>query len=127
PAALGVLGAIVPELADRAPAREPRDRAEVGGALASLLHAVTDEAPVALAVDDAHFADGPSIEVLHSALSTVGKAPVVLIITTLNRTQVGGPELLALRGATGRSIHGVSVRLDPFSLEEVRELVRLWA
>jgi DNA-binding SARP family transcriptional activator len=127
PAALGMLGAIVPELADRVAVREPRDRAEVGGALASLLHAIADESPVALAVDDAHFADGPSIEALHSALRAVGRAPVVLIISILNVIQVGGPELLALRGATGRSLQGVTVRLGAFTLEEVRELVRLGA
>ncbi len=124
PDALSVLSAIVPELAQRAAPREPRDRAEVVSALGRMLRAVADEGPVALAVDDAQFADGPSVGALHAALEGLEGGPVILIITTPHAARVGEPELLALRAATGRSVSGATVRLESFSLEEMSELVR---
>jgi hypothetical protein len=45
-------------------------------------------------------------------------------VSTLRVADVGRPELLALRGATGRSLPGSTVRLDPLALDEILTLVR---
>lgn len=127
PDALRVLSAISEELAERAAPREPRDRAEVAAALAATIRAIADEIPVALAVDDAHLADGATLGALHGAVSALQSGRVILIVTTPQAARTGAPELLALRAAVGGALAGATVRLDPLSLEEVRELVRLTA
>ncbi|MFN2569897.1 MAG: AAA family ATPase, partial [Candidatus Dormibacteria bacterium] len=127
PAALAVLADLVPELASRAPGRPPRDRGEVAAAIGALLRAVADETPVAVAIDDAHFADGATIGALATAVGELDAAPVLFVVTTPDVAQAGPPELLALRASVGGRVPGRAVHLDPLSLEEVGELVRTGA
>jgi DNA-binding SARP family transcriptional activator len=127
PAALAVLAALVPELAERATPRVPRDRAEVAASVGALLRSLADETPLVLAIDDAQFADGATIGALHAAISELDPAPILLIITTPGVARSGPPELLTLRASVGGTVPGRAVRLDPLSLEEVRELVRAGA
>jgi DNA-binding SARP family transcriptional activator len=127
PEALALLAAVVPELEQRVTARPLLDRAEVGAALASLLRAAAEEGPVGLGVDDAELADGASIAVLHAALGALQSCPVALALGTLRVADIGRPELLALRGAAGRSLPGLTVRLDPFGSDEILTLVEALA
>jgi DNA-binding SARP family transcriptional activator len=127
PEALALLAALVPELEQRVTPRAPRDLAQVGAALASLLRAAAEEGPVGLGVDDAELADGASVGALHAAVGALGAAPVMLVVTTVPGADVARPELLALRGATGRGLPGLTVRLDPFTPDELLALVRALA
>jgi predicted ATPase len=119
-----VLAALVPELAERAAPRAPRDHAEVAAALGALLRCLADETPLVLAIDDAQFADGATIGALHAAISELEALPVLFIITAPGVARSGPPELLTLRASLGGTVPGRAVRLDPLSPEEVRELVR---
>ncbi len=128
PTALSLLADLVPELATRVVARAPRDRAEVAAAIGALLRSVAEETPVALAIDDAQFADGATVGALHAAISELDHLPVLLVVVTSpGVARSGPPELLELCASVGGSVPGCTVRLDPLSVGEVRELVRLGA
>jgi DNA-binding SARP family transcriptional activator len=121
--ALAVLAGLVPELAQRFPARDARDVADVVGALAAVLAAIAEETPLVLALDDAHWADGPSLAALAAATAAIERAPLLLVVTAA--LGVGEPprELQRLRAAVGRDLKGVTVTLEPLADEDVRALV----
>jgi DNA-binding SARP family transcriptional activator len=122
PRALAVLAALVPELAERIQPQPPRDRGEVGGALASLLSAVADETPLALGLDQADWCDGATLGALRAALEQLGSAPVVLVLTSAGGE--GPPsELVELQREIGRGIAGTVLRLAPLTREDLGELV----
>jgi DNA-binding SARP family transcriptional activator len=127
PHAMAVLAAIVPELAERVEPAEPRDASDVAAALGSLLRAIADEQPVAIAIDDAHLADGPSISALSACVSGLDTEPVVVVLGSASSVEEIPQELLHLMGDLGRSIRGELVRLDPLSQEAARELVEALA
>ncbi len=123
PAHLATLAAVAPELAPVAPGAPPQDTAQVAHALADLLRAVAEEAPLMIAVDDAHFADGHTLEALQDALVSLSDEPVLLILSSLRDVQDAPRGLLGLRGEIGRSIPGKAIRLDPLTDEDLGELV----
>jgi DNA-binding SARP family transcriptional activator len=123
PDALGVLGWLVPELAGRATPSAPRDAAHLAAALAAGLAAVAGEHPMLLAVDDAHLADGATLEALSAALAQLHAAPVLLLLTAVERADPAPRELLRLGSEIGRRLPGASVRLDPLGEDDIRELV----
>ncbi len=127
PDALAVLAALIPELPHSARTREPRDWSEVGAALAASLAAAAEEAPIGLAVDDAELADGATVTALHAAVAALSSTPLALIISTRDTTDARRPELLALRGATGRGLRGLTVRLESFTPAELALLVQALA
>lgn len=122
PEALAVLAAVVPELSGRAQ-RAPADRGEVAAALARLLEAVVEERPLVVAVDDAHFADGVTLEGLGAALAAVRRGPLVLLFSCLPEAERGPAALVRLRGEVGRRLPGDSVRLGPLGSDDVQQLV----
>jgi hypothetical protein len=127
PHAMSVLAAIVPELAERVEPAQPRDASDVAAALGSLLRAIADEQPVAIAIDDAHLADGASISALSACVSGLDTEPVVVVLGSASSVEEIPQELLRLMGDLGRSIRGELVRLDPLSLDAARELVEALA
>ena len=127
PDGLGVLASIEPSLAERAAPRQPRDAAHVAEALASLLAAVADEQPVALLVDDGHFADPRTLEALDAALTRLSDAPVTLVVAVDATAVASSREMLRLRGHVGAGLPGLSVRLDPLDAVAVGELVAAMA
>jgi predicted ATPase len=92
-------------------------------ALAAGLVAVAGEQPILLAIDDAHLADGATLEALSGAFARMGVAPVVLLVTVLEPVGSAPRELLRLGGEVGRRLAGATVRLDPLGDEDMRELV----
>ena len=122
PEALAVLAAVVPELGDRVQ-RAPADQGEVVAALARLLEAVADERPLVLAVDDAHFADGVTLEGLAAAVAALHRAPLALVFSCLPEPEFGPPALVRLRSEVGRRLPGDSVRLEALGAEDVQRLV----
>ncbi len=123
PHALGVLAALVPELATRFEPCQPQDRAEVAAALASLLRALAEEAPVAVGIDEAELCDGASLGVVSAAIEQLRALPVVLVVASAPREQRVPPEFLRLQQEIGRGIPGTAVQLDPLAVDDLSELV----
>ncbi len=127
PGARAVLAALSPEAFPDVAARPPADHAEVAAALASLLHGLAEEQPVALAVDEAHCADGASIEALGSAMMQLAGLPLLLVLSArgVGTSQEMTRGLVRLTSALGRQggIPGQAVQLEPLSADETRELV----
>lgn len=123
PGARSLLGRLVPEMIEAAPAEERGDVAQVGAALASLLQALAEEQPVAIGVCDAQHSDGPSLDALGMAMSQLPAAAVVAVLTTSPTWDEVPAELLRLRAEIGRSLSGLEVTLEPLSEVETRLLV----
>ncbi|HET8623204.1 MAG TPA: AAA family ATPase [Gemmatimonadales bacterium] len=127
PEALGLLAAVVPELVHKARPGPPRDAAEIASALAELIRAAAEEGPIGLAIDNAELADGLSIAALHAAMATLDAVPIALVLTVPRSADLDRRELLALRGEVGRSLQGLTVRLEPFAPSEIAAAVRTLA
>ncbi|MBI4419408.1 MAG: AAA family ATPase, partial [Gemmatimonadetes bacterium] len=123
PEALGVLAGVAPELAQRFAPREPQDASEVAAALAQIFSSIAEERPLALLVDDAHLADGATLTALGAALEQVRALRVVLVLSASDQAGSGPAELLRLRGAVGRSLPGVALKLEPLTPDDLRSLL----
>jgi DNA-binding SARP family transcriptional activator len=123
PDALAVLASLAPELAERFAPREARDVADMATALASVVAAAAEEQPLAIAIDDAHWADGTSLATLGATLGQVKNRSVMLLLTAAQGVSDSPPELLQLESEVGREIPGLVVRLGPLTEEDVRGLV----
>jgi len=127
PDALSVLAGVAPEIAPRATPRPAQDGAHIAAALARVLAAVAEESPVALLLDDAHLADGTSLEVLQSAIAQLANAPVILVITLREESVTKSKALLSLRAEIGRALQGRTLHLERLSDADIRELVNALA
>lgn len=123
PRALGVLAGLVPELAERFEPEAAQDAGDVSAALTSLLGAVAEEQPVGVLLDEAHLADGNTVAALEAAARSLGAAPVILVLAVDPSASTMPRELLRLMGEVGRGVRGASVRLDPFGIDDMRDLV----
>ena len=124
PNALATLAAIAPSLAERFEPATPRDTAHVSSALESVLRSVSDEQPVAVLMDDAHLADGQSIEALGAVMRRLRDAPAVFVLAADSAGHRGSAEFARLRASVGREIRGTTIRLPPLTREPVSDLVR---
>ena len=123
PKHLAVLASMVSGITSAAPPVAPRDKAEVAAALGELIRAVADERPLMLAIDDAHFADRATLEALHGALLQLEDTPVLFVLTTTPDVEDASRELVRLRGEIGRGIEGNAIRLTPFGISDIDQLV----
>ena len=125
PGALAALATLAPEAFPGVAARAPADHAEVAAAVASLLRALAGEQPVALAVDEAHCADGASIEALGGAMPQLAGLPLLLVLSARATFQEPSRALVRLRSDVGRAgrVPGQAVQLEPLSAADTRELV----
>jgi DNA-binding SARP family transcriptional activator len=121
--ALGALAGLAPELAERFPPREVRDVTDMATALSNVLRAIADERAVAIALDDAHWADGASLAALGAAAATLKDAKVTVLVTVAQG--IGDPprELLRFQSDVGRDIPGATVRLGALGESELAALV----
>ena len=126
PGGLRLLAGVVPELATRVEPLEVRDVAQLSHALASFLHAVAEEQPVALLIDDAQWADASTLAALRAVWSRERSAPLALVLTLELGVDLS-PELQALAGSLGREVPGAVVRLEPFDAGEVVALTEVMA
>jgi len=85
-------------------------------AMTELLEAIADEAPIALFVDDMHWSDAISRQLLKSAFSRIGDCRILLV--TSGRTVPDGSLNL-----TGTDL----ISLDPLDREEVKQLLSSFA
>jgi len=123
PEQLATLAAVAPELGTTTPSGPPQDTAQIAHALADLFRAVADERPLMVALDDAHFADGHTLEALHGAMLALSDVPVLLVVSSLRDAGTAPRALLRLRGEVGRAIPGQAIRLDPLADADLAELV----
>lgn len=134
-AALGSVGGellrLLPDLAQRvgglaAPVKADPDteRHRLHSAVAGLLAAAGRRAPLVIVIEDAHWADTPTLMLLrHLARGTADVRG--LLITTFRDTEAEVPEPLAAALADLRRFEGVTrLRLAGLSTEEVSEFVR---
>ena len=115
----GVAAAAPPALAQLRGAAPP---AAPGRALSEVLHAVADEQPVLVFVDDAQWLDRESLLALAAAARDLARSPVLCLITAAPRPTC--PELDELRVRVGRELAGTAVKLGPLGADGVRELAR---
>ena len=121
--ALGVLTAIEPQFAPQVSAIEPRDSSHVATALRACIRAVTDEQPLGIGIDDAHYADGATLIALSAALRELESVPFVVVLSAPVGTTETPRELLALRTELGRGVPGAVTELTPLDLSDVQRLV----
>ena len=115
----GVAAAAPPALAQLRGAAPP---AAPGRALVEVLHAVADEQPVLVFVDDAQWLDRESWLALAAAARDLARSPVLCLITAAPHPAC--PELDELRVRVGRELAGTAVKLGPLGADGVRELAR---
>lgn len=127
PRHLAVLASLVPELALRQAPASPADQAEVGLALAGMLGAIAEEAPVALGLDDAHLADPATLTVLRLVLESRPGLPLLLALTMVPDDADSPRELHQLLAGTGREIPGQVVSLPPLARTDLRDLAEVLA
>jgi len=123
PDALSIVASLSPELAERFAPREPKDVAEMATALASALAAAAEEQPIAIAIDDAQWADGASIAALGAALGQLRESAVTLLITVAQGVTELPEELVTLESEIGREIPGLVVRLPALTESDITRLV----
>lgn len=123
PDALATIAGLAPALAERFAPREPRGVADMATALASALGAAAEEQPLAIAIDDAHWADGTSVAALGAAMGQINKSPVILLLTVAQGVGEPPSELVKLESEVGRDIPGLVVRLGSLSEDDIRKLI----
>lgn len=94
-----------------------------GRALSEVLRAVTDERPVALAVDDAHWLDHSSLLALIAMLRDLASGPLLLVLAA--DLHPGRAELDELRTRLGRDLHGDAILLSNLDGDALRSLAQL--
>ena len=124
PHALAAFAALVPEWADRFPARPTEGQLPVARAFAGLVDAVTETAPIVLAVDDAQWIDHESLLTLLGALRDCRARPLCLVFAL--PPELPRSELDELRRRLGHELPGETLRLGPLDGAALRELSE-WA
>jgi DNA-binding SARP family transcriptional activator len=127
PEALRALAAVVPELAARVPPGDALDTAHVADALGAMLRAIAEEAPLALALDDAAHADAQTLTALNGAVSGVRALPIALLLAAPDDPREIPPGLGELLAGVGRHLPGAVFRLEPLAPDAIRELVGAYA
>jgi DNA-binding SARP family transcriptional activator len=123
PGALALFAAAIAEWADRFPAsRAAAGQLSYGRALSDVLRAATDEKPLVLAVDDAHWLDPSSMLALLAALRDLSTAPLILLLSA--DLQPPRSELEELRTRLGRDFRGAVLRLSALHSGDLRALAR---
>jgi DNA-binding SARP family transcriptional activator len=122
PSALSAFAAELPEWADRFGTRGAT--APLGPAFVEALRAVSEEQPVVLLADDAHWLDGESLRTLIQATRDLHQAPLLAVFAA--QEDPSRPELEDLRSRLGRDLPGTAMHLAPLDDAAIRELVG-WA
>src|SRR3954454_8886798 len=126
----GELARLVPDLALHVAELPPpvaadpdTERHRLHSAVADLLAAVGRRTPVVLVIEDAHWADTPTLLLLRHLARGIGEARAVLV-TTFRDTEADMPEALSAALADLRRAEGVvRLRLGGLSAAEISEFV----
>jgi predicted ATPase/class 3 adenylate cyclase len=90
----------------------------------AILHLLNVEAgfkPFVLEIEDAHWLDDQSAELLHEIVRRLHKWPILLLITSRYRDDGKEPEILPEAAQTGQLV----IRLSPLEAESVRRFAEL--
>lgn len=121
PPALATMGRHIPEWAERYPP-SVSSTLSLSEALGQICRTVSEEQPVLILLDDAHWADRASLEGIETLIRDHPHIPLSVIIATESHPAPEG--LDRLRARIGRDLPGVTVALEPFSLDEIEEMSR---
>jgi predicted ATPase len=114
----------VGELPPPAPGDPDTERHHLHTAVADLLANASGRHPVLLAIEDLHWADGPTLLLLRHLARSTGNARI-LIVATLRDTKSDSPDELSEALVDLRRVEGVQrVGLSGLSDEEIAEFVR---
>jgi AAA ATPase domain len=129
-AALRELASLVPAVRERVPAAESPEKGHGGeryvlfGAVGSLLTAASAREPVVLVLDDLHWADVPTVLLVHHLLA-VPSGPRVLVIATCRPADPSqGAELSASLARLRRDERVEEIHLDGLGEGDVLDLVQ---
>ena len=87
-----------------------------------IIRALTARGPVVLALEDLHWADAPSIDLLLGLVPVASQLPLLIVTTSrLDRESEGWRFVSAVRDVFGDAL--IEIKLDPLSGEETRTLV----
>ncbi|HEU0113116.1 MAG TPA: AAA family ATPase [Thermomicrobiales bacterium] len=116
------LGRLLPNLVPAATLGPEQDRRRAVRALARFVEIMAVNAPLLLAIEDAHWSDDATIEALfHLATAVADGWPVLLLVTY--RDDERGPDLDGLLDRLNRRRLAATIRLDPLSKEEVGSML----
>jgi len=103
--------------------REPQVvRAEASAALRELLRRISARYPLVLVIDDLHWTDPDSLQLLRELLRQPG-APPFLLIATLRDAHVGQVPIAELEQLLPVGEPGYDLRLGPLSSDDAEQLV----
>jgi DNA-binding SARP family transcriptional activator len=122
---------LLPELADLRPGLEPAPPLDSPGAQSRfltglsqvLLAALHEPGPGVLVLDDLHWADEASLDVLTYLVRRLGGQPVCILVTWRSEQVQGGSRLRRLAAEAQRAGGGTVLRLARLREPEVAELV----
>ena len=123
-----VLGAAVPEWREQFPGApgvsgDERD-GTIAAAVTEIIRAASDDQPVLVVLDDAHWMDEDSLGAVIALLRDLASHPLLVVITA--PTHAASPALDALRARIGRDTPGVTLRLEPLDAGALREIAVAW-
>ena len=126
PRCLAVLGAFIPEIADRfrpaiQPVELPVSPQSLGTAVLDAFGAITEEIPLALVVEDLHWATPDTVEFAHRLARRAQAHHMLLLLTARDYGDAPGTTE-ALRGLTGTGAVK-EVPLGPLDTADVRQLL----
>ena len=102
----------------------PANRAELFWTFAELLKAQAARAPLLILLEDLHWADPSSLELLHFVVRQLATEPIMIVGTVNESERDARPEARAAFRSL-ESLRGVRVhRIEPLSREGTAELVR---
>jgi DNA-binding CsgD family transcriptional regulator/tetratricopeptide (TPR) repeat protein len=126
----GELARLVPELpnlVDGLPepveADPDTERHRLHMAVADLLEAVSRPQPIVLVIEDAHWADAPTLQLLRHLARSSWSARVLILMTVRESSEERTPELDETLADLQRSEHVARIRLAGLSGSEVADLV----
>ena len=88
----------------------------------SWIAGLSNDTPLALVVEDVHWIDAASLDLLRDVAGQVGTTPILLCLTTRPEGAADAASVVA-RGAAARA-RGLGLALSPLPTREVDELVR---
>ncbi|MDP9245998.1 MAG: AAA family ATPase [Chloroflexota bacterium] len=87
-----------------------------------LVRALTKRGPLVLALEDLHWADGPSVELLMGLMPLANELPLFIVATSrLDRESEGWRFVSGIRDLFGDAL--IEIRLEPLSGDDTRTLV----
>jgi DNA-binding CsgD family transcriptional regulator/tetratricopeptide (TPR) repeat protein len=119
-----VLRRLLPELDAGAPERDSdHERHRIAQALAAFLARAAAERPLVLTLEDLHWADGATIDLLGVLVRRLASEPVLLLVSYRSDELHERPDVSAAVADLTRRRVAHELRLAPLDLEQVEEMI----